>query len=82
MSMKKREEQLAKDFGSFFRAERKRHNLTQIELSKVIGVSQSRMSKIEQGTLVLNVFEFFAFAKKVGLRDLSRFLKAEATLGK
>ena len=72
--MEKREQQLAYEFGAFFRSERKRNNMSQVELSKILGMSQSRMSKVEQGKLVLNIFEFFKFAKRIGINDISKFL--------
>jgi hypothetical protein len=37
-------------------------------------MSQSRLSKVEQGQLILNVFEFFSFAKVTGLKSLDRFV--------
>lgn len=72
--MKEKEQKIAKEFGLFLRAERKKNSLTQVELAKIMDMSQSRLSKVEQGQLVLSVFEFFSFAKVAGLKSLERFL--------
>jgi transcriptional regulator with XRE-family HTH domain len=72
--MKDKEQKVAKEFGLFLRAERKKSSLTQVELAKIMDMSQSRLSKVEQGQLILNVFEFFSFAKVIGLKSLDRFV--------
>jgi ribosome-binding protein aMBF1 (putative translation factor) len=72
--MKDKEQKIAKEFGSFMRVERKKNALTQVELAKIMDMSQSRLSKVEQGQLILNVFEFFSFAKVIGLKSLERFI--------
>jgi transcriptional regulator with XRE-family HTH domain len=72
--MKDKEQKIAKEFGAFLRLERKKNSLTQVELAKIMDMSQSRLSKVEQGQLILNVFEFFSFAKVTGLKSLDRFI--------
>lgn len=52
------------DIGSQIRAERKRRKLSQAELAKLLGMSRSTISQIENGTV-----------QDVGVRKLIRILE-------
>ena len=51
------------DIGQQIRAERKRRKMTQSELAKLLGMSRSTISQIENGTV-----------QEIGLRKLIRIL--------
>jgi transcriptional regulator with XRE-family HTH domain len=49
--------------GKFIRDTRKATGLSQVELSRLLGTSQSKLSKIEKGSLRIGVREWFLFCK-------------------
>lgn len=46
-----------------FKAIRKKHRISQAELAESLKISQSRISKIENGTLTLSIDVWFEFCR-------------------
>ncbi|MBY0517849.1 MAG: helix-turn-helix domain-containing protein [Bacteriovoracaceae bacterium] len=51
---------------------RKKKNLTQIEMAKIAGVSQSKISKFENGTLELSAAELLQCLKGLGVNSATK----------
>ena len=61
--MTSNEQKLRKEIGMFLYTQRKKRNLTQVEVSKVLKCSQGSLSKLESGESPISAFQWFRFAK-------------------
>lgn len=62
--------------GGAIRAVRRSADISQVELSKAVGVSQSTLSKIESGLLIPDVIVYERLCRRFdALRDVQRELK-------
>lgn len=52
-----------KELGVSIKAKRKELGLTQVEFAKIMGMSQSRLSKVEHGQLEFTATEYIRFLK-------------------
>ncbi|MDA3979837.1 helix-turn-helix domain-containing protein [Gallibacterium sp. AGMB14963] len=57
---------IAKSIGKAIAKYRKAANLSQSQLAEIIGVSNDAISRMERGTIVLNVIRLFEFAEIFG----------------
>lgn len=60
-----RKKTLRKEIGKEIRHIRKHLKMTQVELAKAIGVSQAKLSKVEQGVLDLRASEYKLYEETV-----------------
>lgn len=65
--MTPQEQQVAQKIASLMRASRKRAGMTQVEVSKVLQISQSALSKIESGILIPSAPQWFEFCGTTGI---------------
>jgi transcriptional regulator with XRE-family HTH domain len=65
--MTPQEKTSAKRISAVMRAARKRKDLTQVEVSKQLGISQSALSKIENSLLIPSAPQWFEFCQYAGI---------------
>ena len=58
-------ESFDKNLGKLIRNKRRERDITQVELCTVLGVSQSKLSKIERGEQTLSAESFVKVIKKL-----------------
>lgn len=66
------------------RKDRKESGVTQVELARKLGLTQSQISKIERGENRLDILQLRSFCQAVGVSvtDFVRRLEAELTASK
>ena len=62
-------EKFAVALGAAIRRERRNHDLTQMQLSALIGVEQTRLSRWELGKVAPDLFECVDLERALGLRN-------------